>query len=123
MSWMRNVFYFQKAGPIYGLLPKFVRAQKVHQILWYLCYETYGKDMKPITKIEMEYGQSGETRDSLMTASEKVCQRDRLNGYLMIILGLFLIFLHNMSHVTRKPVFGVFDHVRHKPACAATEAC
>ena len=27
-----------------------------------------------------------------------------------------------MSHVTRKPDFGVCDQVRHKPACAATEA-
>ena len=27
----------------------------------------------------------------------------------------------NMSLVTRKPVFGVFDQVIHKPACAATE--
>ena len=26
-----------------------------------------------------------------------------------------------MSLVTRKPVFGVFDQVRHKPACSATE--
>ena len=28
---------------------------------------------------------------------------------------------YNMSHVTRKPVFGVSDHVGHKPACAATD--
>ena len=28
----------------------------------------------------------------------------------------------NMSLVTRKPVFGVYDQVRLKPACAATEA-
>ena len=27
-----------------------------------------------------------------------------------------------MSHVKRKPAFGVSDQVRHKPACAATEA-
>ena len=27
-----------------------------------------------------------------------------------------------MSHVTRKPVFGVCDQVRLKPACSATEA-
>ena len=27
------------------------------------------------------------------------------------------------SHVTRKPVFGVCDQVRHKPACSATETC
>ena len=26
-----------------------------------------------------------------------------------------------LSFVTRKPVFGVCDQVRHKPACAATE--
>ena len=26
-----------------------------------------------------------------------------------------------MSHVTRKPVFGVSDQVRHKPGCSATE--
>ena len=30
--------------------------------------------------------------------------------------------LYNMSLVTRKPVFRGFDQVRHKPACAATEA-
>ena len=28
----------------------------------------------------------------------------------------------NMSLVTRKPVFGISDQVRHKPASAATEA-
>ena len=28
----------------------------------------------------------------------------------------------NMSHVTRKSVFGVFDQVRLKPACSAIEA-
>ena len=27
-----------------------------------------------------------------------------------------------MSLVTRKPVFEIFDQVRHKPACSATEA-
>ena len=27
-----------------------------------------------------------------------------------------------LSLVTRKPVFGVCDQVRHKPACATTEA-
>ena len=27
----------------------------------------------------------------------------------------------NMSLIIRKPVFGVFDQVRLKPACAATE--
>ena len=27
----------------------------------------------------------------------------------------------NMSHVMRKPVFGVFDQVRLKPACLPTE--
>ena len=27
-----------------------------------------------------------------------------------------------LSLITRKPVFGVFDQVRHKPACSATEA-
>ena len=32
-----------------------------------------------------------------------------------------LISIH-MSHVTRKPVFEIFDQVRLKPACSATEA-
>ena len=27
----------------------------------------------------------------------------------------------NLSHVARKPVFGVSDQVRHKPSCTATE--
>ena len=27
----------------------------------------------------------------------------------------------SMSHDVRKPVFGVFDQVRHKPGCTATE--
>ena len=35
--------------------------------------------------------------------------------------GPLKIWLY-MSHVTRKPVFGVFNQVRLKPACAATEA-
>ena len=29
---------------------------------------------------------------------------------------------HDLSHVTRKPVVGVCDKIRHKPACTATEA-
>ena len=40
--------------------------------LWYLCYETYGKTMTPITKIDTEYGKTGETVDSLINVSEKV---------------------------------------------------
>ena len=31
-------------------------------------------------------------------------------------------FHHYMSYVMRKPVFGVFDQVRLKPACSASEA-
>ena len=35
----------------------------------------------------------------------------------------FAIFGKNLSLITRKPVFGVFNHqVKLKPACAATEA-
>ena len=30
--------------------------------------------------------------------------------------------IHNMSCVTRNPVFRVFDQVRLKPVCSATEA-
>ena len=32
-----------------------------------------------------------------------------------------LVVLYNMSPIARKPVFGVFDHVRHKPGCRASE--
>ena len=33
-----------------------------------------------------------------------------------------ILFMHRyMSHVTREPIFGVFDQVRLKPACSATE--
>ena len=31
------------------------------------------------------------------------------------------IFIHNLSLVVRKPVFGVSDQVQHKPGCAATD--
>ena len=34
-------------------------------------------------------------------------------------LGYAAIYV---SHVERKPVFGIFDQVRLKPACSATEA-
>ena len=27
----------------------------------------------------------------------------------------------NLSHIMRKPVFGMYNQVRHKPACSATE--
>ena len=40
--------------------------------LWYLCYETYGKIVKAITKIDTEYEKTGETVDSLINVSEKV---------------------------------------------------
>ena len=37
------------------------------------------------------------------------------------LISVFVIrFLDSMSLFTRKPVFGVFDQGRHKPACAAT---
>ena len=32
-----------------------------------------------------------------------------------------ILMMYHMSHVTRKPVFGIFDQVRIKPACSATE--
>ena len=32
-----------------------------------------------------------------------------------------LLFLSYMSHIMRKPVFGIFDQVRLKPACSAHE--
>ena len=43
--------------------------------------------------------------------------RDARFGFFEIITVTF-----QNSHVMRKPVFGVFDQVRLKPACAATEA-
>ena len=30
--------------------------------------------------------------------------------------------MYDLSHVMRKPVFGIFDQVRLKPACSATDA-
>ena len=37
-------------------------------------------------------------------------------------LGVHIVYSNNhMSLVLRKPVFGVFDQVRHKPGCTATE--
>ena len=41
---------------------------------------------------------------------------------IMTCVYLVLLCLHKMSLVTRKPVFVVFDQIRHKPACAAKEA-
>ena len=37
-------------GIVYGLLPKFLRAQKLHRVLWYFCYENYDKTLEPIEK-------------------------------------------------------------------------
>ena len=39
-----------------------------------------------------------------------------------IALVVSLALQGYMSLITRKPVFKVFDQVRHKPACTATEA-
>ena len=45
---------------------------------------------------------------------------------LLVNLFCFVLFCflvtNDLSLITRKPVFGVFDQVRLKPACAATEA-
>ena len=38
------------------------------------------------------------------------------------IPSLFLLLHYDKSHVARKPVFGVFYQVRHKPACTAKDA-
>ena len=42
--------------------------------------------------------------------------------FIYVINVLFSSADSNMSLVMRKPGFGVCDQVRHKPACAATEA-
>ena len=38
-----------------------------------------------------------------------------------LILLLSVLKRIKLSHVTRKPVFGVCDQVRHKPLCSAKE--
>ena len=43
------------------------------------------------------------------------------NKVVLLFCCRYHCFYH-MSLVTRKPVFGVSDQVRLKPACAATEA-
>ena len=47
---------------------------------------------------------------------------DKFSGDVALSV-LFMDMMHNhLSFVTRKPVFGVSDQDRLKPACAATEA-
>ena len=46
---------------------------------------------------------------------------EQLLLWMHVLLNVKPLFC-KMSHVTRKPVFGDFDQVRLKPACAATEA-
>ena len=48
----------------------------------------------------------------LTTAVEKCCKVTHIQSQYTV----------HISHVTRKPVFGVSEQVRHKPACAAAEA-
>ena len=43
-------------------------------------------------------------------------------GQMYTLTVLKLNMINKPRHDMRKPVFGVFDQVRHKPACAATEA-
>ena len=43
-------------------------------------------------------------------------------SFLIVTCTYFDKWKHEVSLVTRKPVFGVCDQVRPKPACAATEA-
>ena len=43
-----------------------------------------------------------------------------IHNILTLTLNITLIPIYNRSRVTRKPVFGVFNQVRLKPACAAT---
>ena len=45
-----------------------------------------------------------------------ICQQQRCRS-----AGAFLQFDLHLSLVVRKPVIGVFDQVRHKPVCTATE--
>ena len=51
-----------------------------------------------------------------------------LQGYKIVVTNLHpsvtqddIIVSQNMSPVTRKPVFGFSDQVRHKPGCIITE--
>ena len=54
-----------------------------------------------------------EERDTLIIQDEGILSQ----------MGLEFVLKHkHMSHVTRKPVFGVSDQVRLKPGCAASEA-
>ena len=41
--------------------------------------------------------------------------------YLILFLCIHFVDLILMSHVTRKPVFGVCDQIRLEPPCSATE--
>ena len=40
---------------------------------------------------------------------------------IMFVTEINEFFQDHMSHVVRKPVFGVSDQVRHKPGCTVTE--
>ena len=54
-----------------------VRSQRLHQFLWYLCYETYGKNLQPLKKDEGNENQGAVTSEpSESNALEKVCNTE-----------------------------------------------
>ena len=60
-------------------------------------------------QLSMKESESVKLKESVKKAKPE--PRDHHQGSLVLYLSLVL----------RKPVFGVFDHVRHKPGCTATE--
>ena len=63
-----------------------------------------------------------EKRDLSMVYDPSNASAEPFNRAKVVVLCLKLPLVSYMSHVMRKPVFGVCDQVRHKLACGATVA-
>ena len=65
------------------------------------------------------------TFNNPVSAQQRLIRLGRCPGLSQSLLGAhtILLVLHaaaQLSRVVRQPVFGVSDHVQHKPGCAAT---
>ena len=67
------------------------------------------------------------SRTTLKEQAATILNRLSVSMHSLILLGSILLILvmsrysSYLSLVVRKPVFGVFDQVGHKPGCTATE--
>ena len=98
---------------LFYLNPKF---QVSRDLLWLhspVCFRPSRKPRRPV------FSEQGSIAICIFQRHYSMLEPPSLDCFLQ--LSGILIFRYHMSHIMRKPVFGVSDQVRHKSGCATTD--